>query len=137
MQRGLTNVVFRPYQPREALAISLTLPDVHLVSLRPEFEGMVVPSKVYGVMAAGRPCIFIGDQEGEIARMLREGECGVTVPGSDGEALTAAIVALRDNAARCAAMGASARQMFETHFDMPVALARWDEVLADVARGAP
>ncbi len=136
MQRGLTNVVFRPYQLREALAISLTLPDVHLVSLSPEFEGMVVPSKVYGVMAAGRPCIFIGDQEGEIACMLREGECGVTVPGSDGEALATAIVALRNNAARCAAMGEAARRMFDVRYDMPVALARWDQVLATVARGA-
>lgn len=132
-QRGLTNVVFRPYQPREALALSLTLPDVHLVSLRPEFEGMVVPSKVYGVMAAGRPSIFIGDAQGEVACLLREGQCGMTVPMADGAALAQAIVALRDDTARCVAMGEAARRMFDLHFDMPVALARWDRVLSNVA----
>ncbi|NJD35934.1 MAG: glycosyltransferase family 4 protein, partial [Betaproteobacteria bacterium] len=133
LQRGLPNVLFRPYQPRAALAHSLTLPDVHLVSLRPAFEGMVVPSKVYGVMAAGRPCVFIGDDKGELASMLREGDCGVTVPVGDGEALAHAIVALRDDPARCAAMGAAARRMFEARFDLPVALAGWDRVLAGVA----
>lgn len=135
VQRGLTNVVFRPYQPRETLAMSLTLPDVHLVSLRPEFEGMVVPSKVYGVMAAGRPCIFIGDEKGEVAALLRDGDCGVTVPAGGGAALAQAILAMRDDPGRCAAMGESARRMFEARFDMPVALAQWDRVL-DGVRGA-
>jgi glycosyltransferase involved in cell wall biosynthesis len=133
--QGLTNVVFRPYQPREALAHSLSLPDVHLVSLRAEFEGMVVPSKVYGVMAAGCPCIFIGDEDGEVARMLREGECGRTVPATDGAALVAAIISLRDDPAVCHAMGEAARRMFDARFDLPVALARWDQVLAQAARG--
>jgi len=133
-QRGLTNVAFRPYQPRAALAHSLTLPDVHLVSLRPEFEGMVVPSKVYGVMAAGRPCIFIGDDDGEVARILRTGECGVTVPGTDGAALAAAIISLHDDPSGCGSMGDAARRMFEMHFDLPVVLARWDQVLAKAAK---
>jgi len=131
----LPNVVFRPYQPREALAHSLSLPDVHLVSLRAEFEGMVVPSKVYGVMAAGRPCIFIGDEDGEVARMLHEGECGVTVPATDGSALAAAIITLRDEPAFCRAMGEAARRTFDARFDLPVALARWDQVLAQAVRG--
>lgn len=136
LQRGLSNVVFQPYQQREALAVSLTLPDVHLVSLRPEFEGMVVPSKLYGVMAAGRPCIFIGDDNGEVALLLREGNCGVTVPSTDGAALAQAIIALRGDPAQCMAMGEAARRMFEARFDMPVALARWDRVLAEVVSGA-
>lgn len=133
--QGLTNVVFRPYQPRATLAHSLSLPDVHLVSLRAEFEGMVVPSKVYGVMAAGRPCIFIGDEDGEVARMLREGECGRAVPAADGAALAAAIITLRDDPALCQGMGEAARRMFDARFDLPVALARWDQVLAQAARG--
>lgn len=134
LQRGLVNVVFRPYQERAALAYSLSLPDVHLVSLRPEFEGMVVPSKVYGAMAAGRPCIFIGDSDGEVARILRGGKCGVTVPAFDGEALAAAIVALHDNSSQCQAMGEAARRTFEEHFDMPIALAQWDQLLGNVGR---
>ena len=57
-----TSVRFEPYQPRERLAESLSVADVHLVSLRPELEGLIVPSKFYGIAAAGRPAIFIGDR---------------------------------------------------------------------------
>lgn len=128
-RRRLSNIIFRAYQPREMLGLSLTLPDVHLVSLRPEFEGLVVPSKFYGIAAAGRPCIFIGDSDGEIARLLFEGDCGLTVPDSDGAALAQAIVKLRADQVRCNQMGADARKLFEAEFDMPLALARWRALL--------
>src|SRR5262245_8867122 len=66
-RRGLTSVQFKPYQPRALLAQSLSVADVHLVSLRPELEGLIVPSKFYGICAAGRPTLFIGDGD-EIGR---------------------------------------------------------------------
>jgi glycosyltransferase involved in cell wall biosynthesis len=53
----LPDVLFRPYQPRERLAESLSVADLHLVSLHPAFEGLVWPSKIYGIEAAGRPWI--------------------------------------------------------------------------------
>ena len=71
--RRLENVVFRPYQDHALLPQSLTAPDVHLVTLRPEWEGLVVPSKLYGALAAGRPVVFIGDPEGDAARIVRDG----------------------------------------------------------------
>ena len=111
------------------LGQTLTLPDVHLVSLRPEFEGLAVPSKFYGIAAAGRASVFIGDGDGEIARLLREGDCGLTVPDGDGAALAEAILALRSDRARGEAMGAAARRLFDAQFDMPLALARWQAVL--------
>lgn len=135
-RRGLDNVVFQAYQPRELLGQSLTVPDLHLVSLSPAFEGLVVPSKFYGIAAAGRACVFIGDDDGEIARLLREGECGLTVAEGDGAALAAAILALHADPARCDAMGAGARRLFKARFDMPVALARWEAVLRQAATGA-
>src|SRR5262249_8429579 len=51
-RRRLKNVQFRPYQPVDRLRYSLGLPDVHLISLRPQLEGLIVPSKFYGVAAA-------------------------------------------------------------------------------------
>ena len=54
-EQGLKSVDFRPYQPRERLAESLSCADVHLVKLRPEMEGLIVPGKVYGILAVGRP----------------------------------------------------------------------------------
>ncbi len=58
-QERLADVHFHPYQPRERLAESLSLPDVHLVSLDPRFEGLLYPSKVYGIRAAGRPLLWL------------------------------------------------------------------------------
>jgi colanic acid biosynthesis glycosyl transferase WcaI len=127
--RGLRNVALRPYQPRSELSQSLSVADVHLVTLRPEFEGMIVPSKFYGIAAAGRPTLFVGDPDGEIARMIAAHGCGVSVPCGDGVALAAAIEALARDPARCEAMGRRARNMLEAYFDKPIAIAQWGEVL--------
>jgi colanic acid biosynthesis glycosyl transferase WcaI len=133
--RGLANIVFRPYQPRAALAESLSAADVHLISLRPALEGLIVPSKFYGIAAAGRPVIFVGERDGEIARLIAAHHCGTCVPVGDAEALAAAIVLLRNDPARRLAMGAAARHLLETRFERRLAMARWEAVLASRAGG--
>jgi glycosyltransferase involved in cell wall biosynthesis len=127
--RGLSNVVLQPYQPRRDLSFSLSVADVHLVTLRPEFEGLIVPSKFYGVAAAGRPTLFVGDAHGEIARLIAAYDCGLSVPCGDGAALAAAIERFSHDRARCEAMGYRARAMLEARFDKPLAIAQWVEVL--------
>lgn len=92
--RGLSNVVFKPYQPREMLSYSLSAPDAHLVVLRPELEGLIVPSKTYGALAADRPVLFVGDPDGEIPRMLDRESAGVAVRAGDGAALAARVLEL-------------------------------------------
>ena len=69
-ERELTNITLQPYQPRERLSESLSAADVHLISLRPEFDGLIVPSKFYGISAAGRPCLHIGAIDGELSREI-------------------------------------------------------------------
>ena len=127
--RGLTNVMFRPYQSRSTLSESLSAADVHLVSLRPELEGLVVPSKFYGVAAAGRPVIFVGDPAGELARLITGQGCGLVVAAGDAAALAGTIRSLRDDPARVAAMGHAARHLLETRFDQRIAMRRWADVL--------
>lgn len=134
LRRGLNSVAFQPYQPRETLAQSLSAADVHLVSLRPELEGLIVPSKFYGIAAAGRPAIFIGDADGEIARLLRTWNCGVTVPQGDGAALAAAISRLAAEPSNCRAMGERARAAAQTHFSRDVAVQSWQRLLAELRR---
>ena len=74
---------FLPYQRDEDLKYSLSVPDVHWISLRPELEGLIVPSKIYGIAAAGRPIIAVMARSGEIASLVREHECGVVIePGN-------------------------------------------------------
>jgi glycosyltransferase involved in cell wall biosynthesis len=127
--RGLKSIAFKPYQPRERLAESLSCADVHLISLRPELEGLIVPSKFYGIAAAGRPTIFVGSSDGEIAGLLKLHDCGITIEQGDGAALARAILNLEANPLRCREMGANARRIFEAEFDKTIAIARWQSLL--------
>jgi glycosyltransferase involved in cell wall biosynthesis len=84
-----------------------------------------VPSKFYGIAAAGRPTIFIGSPHGEIARTLAHYRCGYTVSPGDGEALVDRILELASNPALCLEMGARAREAFEIYWDKKGALERF------------
>ena len=129
-REALQLAMFKPYQPQETLPLSLGVADVHLVSLQPAMEGLVVPSKFYGITAAGRPTVFIGDADGEIARLLARHEIGMTVAPGDAAGLVRALQALRDDPAARAAMGLRARALFEQNFDRPHAMRRWEAALA-------
>jgi colanic acid biosynthesis glycosyl transferase WcaI len=127
--RRLKTVLFRPYQPAERLSETLSLPDVHLISLRPALEGLIVPSKYYGIAAAGRPAIFVGDTEGEIARVIEESATGFVVREGDKEGLIRAVLALWSDPGLAEAQGKAARQLFEARFDFPHALAKWQTAI--------
>lgn len=123
--RNLTNIAFKPYQPRIDLAASLSVPDVHLVILRPEMEGLIVPSKFYGVAAAGRPTIFIGDLDGEVARMIARFNCGIAVDPSDEVGLVDAVRRYSSDPTLVASHGNNARTMAVEHFDLQISVGKW------------
>jgi glycosyltransferase involved in cell wall biosynthesis len=128
--RGLKSVLFKPYQPRDRLAHSLSAADVHLVHLKPELEGLIVPSKFYGIAAAGRPTIFVGDRDGEIARIIRRRDLGYVVAQGDGAELAARVLALARDPDLCREIGARARQACEDEFEKRIAIDRWEALLA-------
>ena len=131
---GLANVSVRGYVPGTRLGESLAACDLHLVTLLPAFEGLIVPSKFYGAAAAGRAVIFIGDADGEIARAIAAHGCGMTVAAGDAAGLAAAIRELRAAPEKLRAMGARARAAFEREWNEPIALARWRDVIAEAGR---
>ncbi|MBI5692635.1 MAG: glycosyltransferase family 4 protein [Verrucomicrobia bacterium] len=131
----LTNVSFFPPQPRDALAATLAAGDVHLVTLRPGCEPLVFPSKLYGVAAAGRPVLFIGPPDSEIAGIVTDRGLGRAFAREAIADLAAAVRAWVDNPALVAAHAAAARQFaVEHHADQ--AIARWDTQLQAIA-GSP
>jgi len=91
------------------LHAALQVPAVHLVILRPELEGLVVPSKFAGVAAAGRPVIYIGSGEGDIGGMVRESGCGHVVSTGNSSELAARIEGLAGDSEAVARMGERAR----------------------------
>ena len=107
--RALANVQFRPYQDRAGLSFSLGVGDVHLVSQRPEVEGYVFPSKLYGILAAGRPVVFIGEAQGEIGALVEREGIGVAVRQGDAAGLAEHLQRLAGDAALREAMGRRAR----------------------------
>jgi colanic acid biosynthesis glycosyl transferase WcaI len=150
--RTLPNVQFRPYQPRELLSESLSAADVHLISLQPQLEGLIVPSKFYGVLAVARPAIFIGDRDGEVARLVRSKESvskadnnengtregggpslGFSIEPGDAAGLIEAIRTLAADPAAAQAMGRAGRALYERRFAPVIALAGWERILAEVS----
>jgi glycosyltransferase involved in cell wall biosynthesis len=123
------NATFLPYQPREVLSRSLSAADAHLVSLQPRLEGLIVPSKFYGALAVGRPVVFIGARDGELARIIEEHRCGSVVAPGDVEGLAAAIRALAEDPEAAAEMGRRGLEAYRTRFAPPHALAAWEHTL--------
>ena len=130
---GLTAFLFKPYQPKERLSQALAVANVHWVSLRPEMEGLVLPSKVYGIAAAARPMITVTDLDSELASLVRSHGCGVAIAPGDGEGLARAITTLAADRSACARMGDQARAMMTARFTRAASLGRWEELLTALA----
>lgn len=133
--RGFRRFVFRDYAPREALSESLSAADVHFVSLRPEMEGLVVPSKIYGIAAAGRPVIAIAAAEGEVAALVAHHRFGLIVRPGDSAGFAAAITSLRDDAGLRIEMGRNARALVDGVAAKRAVLSRWRSLLTEIAGG--
>jgi colanic acid biosynthesis glycosyl transferase WcaI len=123
--RALDNFRFLPYQSRDTLEDSLAAADVHIVSLLPELEGLIVPSKLYGILAAGRASIFIGDADGDVGRVIDRAQCGRLVKVGDSTALVDVLRSLQAEPEVLLSMGVRARQVFCSHYGLQRALDRW------------
>ncbi len=126
-RRRLENVVFLPYQPKKALPESLAAADVHLLSLKRGLAGYIVPSKTYGIMAAGKPFIAAVEEGSEPALIVEEHGCGIRIEPGDPHALAGAILRARDEPLE--EMGRRGRQAFEKLYDRPIATAAYRELL--------
>jgi glycosyltransferase involved in cell wall biosynthesis len=129
---AVRNVVLRGYQPRESVGRLLGLADVHLVAISQGFEGLLVPSKFYGVLAAGRPVVYIGPPGSEVERVIAEERCGLVVRPGDGAGLVSAIEALRNDPATGRAMGARGRSTLERRFSIQIGCGRWSMLIDEL-----
>lgn len=130
----INHVIFKPYQAIEKLGLSLGVPDVHLVTLAPELEGLIVPSKFYGVLASGKPTLFIGDRDGEVARDIEMNNCGITVRTGRPDILHEAIISYRDDTELLNTHGNNARLYFNKAHANSQSRKLWARLLQDCDR---
>jgi len=123
---------FLPPQPDSSLTQSLGAGHVHLVTLQPGLEGVIVPSKLYSALAAGRPVIFIGPPSSEAARLVEKAGCGFVIPPGDTAGLIHAISTLMRSSPLVREMGGNGRRYFVAHCDRPIATERFSNLLIDV-----
>ena len=130
----LDNVLLAPPVPRAELALSLAACQAHLVTLKPGFESFVNPSKLTGILAAGRPVLFVGPPHSALASFIRQEKIGaVFAPGdAPGLATTVKNWAAHEGA-EAAALGRNARGCYERHFTFESALDRWEALLRTAA----
>jgi len=115
-RRSLTNVEFHPSVCREELGDLLAAGQLHAVTMRPRMAGLLVLSKVYGILAAGRPVLYVGPAEGEIHDIVTKGNVGASIRGGDVKGLVAAISRYRSDEALRTETGRRARELFEGNF---------------------
>ena len=126
-------VQFLYYQSREVLPQSLSAADVHVVGLAAGLAGYVVPSRLYGILAVGKPVIVAADPESETAQLVTEVGCGIVVAPGRPELLARAIRDAHDGKYDLEAMGARGREWVEREGDRTVAVRRYRDLLLELA----
>jgi colanic acid biosynthesis glycosyl transferase WcaI len=129
---GLGNVVFLPYRPKDEAQLLMGTADLHVVSLARGLWGCVAPSKIYGIMAAGRPFIAAVEEGSEPALLADEHGCGIAVEPDDADAMANAIE--RARTLPLDDMGRRGRDAFERLYDRPIGTEAYRELLEDVVR---
>lgn len=125
--RGISNVIFKPYQPLSKLNLTLRMADVHMISLVSELEGLIVPSKFYGILAASRPVIFIGSAQGELALEINEYEIGATVKSGDAHALYNTILDFKSKKINCPS--SRIKKIYQLNYLPKNSFEHWKKVL--------
>jgi colanic acid biosynthesis glycosyl transferase WcaI len=126
------NVRFLPFRPVEQIPHVMMAGDLHVVTVRRGLEGVVVPSKLYSILAAGRPVLAVAASTSDAARIVVESGCGLAADPDDPAAVAAAIRELRGNPSRLAEMGRRARETAKKYATV-IELQRFTEIMEEAA----
>jgi len=129
VRNKLTNVIFKPYQSASNLSESLSLADLHLITFRPQMEGLVFPSKFYSICAAARPILFIGDREAELARIISTGDCGQCFDVGQTQQIVDYVIQSSASAELLARQGQNARELYQQKYTLKIAQTKWSRLL--------
>jgi colanic acid biosynthesis glycosyl transferase WcaI len=131
---GLPNIRFIPLQPSSRISDLLGIADIHLLPQSPDAADLVLPSKLCGMLASGRPVIAMCRAGTEISEIVSL--CGLVVAPENSQELAHAIVALADDPEKSASLGRRARAFAEDHFERDAVL-RTVFAMVDIEAGSP
>ena len=126
------NVFMMPFQNNSDFNNIMGASHVHLVTLRDGLEGMAVPCKIYGILAAGRPVIAMVPELSEIAFIVSEEKCGMVINPTDLDGLINAILLLKSNTDLRIEMGQNSRKAFEKKYTTGIIADRYLELLNEL-----
>jgi colanic acid biosynthesis glycosyl transferase WcaI len=129
MAGGLLNIHWLPLQPNDRLNDLLNLADVHLLPQRGAASDAVMPSKLTGMLASGRPVLAMAESGGEIAQVLKA--AGLVVPFEDVDTFVSALKRLAENQTWRLSMGQAGRRYAEKYLDKAVVLSRFEQAALD------
>lgn len=130
---GCKAIRFQPFRPSDQVPYVLAAGDIHLITIRRGLEGVVVPSKLYPILAAGRPVLVLAHEECDAARLVRRSGCGVVVNPDDPTALVSVLRQLSQDPERVARMAARAAAV-SVEFNLETELQRFVSVMEDAAQ---
>lgn len=108
--QGSANVRFLPFRPVAEIPLVMAAGEVHIICVRRGLEGVVVPSKLYSVLAAGRPVLAVSAEESDVVHIVREARCGLVADPDDPASVAAALRKMRDEPRELTYMGQRARE---------------------------
>jgi glycosyltransferase involved in cell wall biosynthesis len=126
---------FLPYQPREALASSLRVPDLHWFTLKESLTPFILPSKFVGILQAGRPLAFVGQPDSEVGELIQQHGIGGVFREGDHDGLAKMICEVKQDQERLQKAGKDARLLWESEFKKEAGITRWVDALQALAGG--
>lgn len=135
-KRRTTNITLLPYQPRSLVPLIYATSDLCLVPLRKGIAGTTFPSKIYTVMAAGRPALASADKDSELAWLVENADCGFLVKPENSEEMVEAILEAFRNRERLKEMGANGRDYVENNYSLKAVISKYDELVRSIVNGS-
>lgn len=132
---GLKNVLFFPYEPKENLSNSFAAADCFIVSLKPGLHGYIMPSKLYGILAAGRPYVAAVDRECDVARITQKYQCGLLSEPGNAQDLADKILQFHRDRSLVQTMGANARKASYA-FDQAIGIKAYHDLFRELTGAA-
>jgi glycosyltransferase involved in cell wall biosynthesis len=131
---GLTNIKFLPFVSKEEYPSWVNASDVGLVTLKSSMKTPVVPSKILGYMAAGKPILASLNPESDGIQIIKKARCGVNVPPGNPSAMADAILKLSVDGGQTKAMGEQGRSYAEEHFSIDACIDKYEEIFRRIAK---